>query len=356
MERNLHSKLYSKNKFMKKTMILLAAFMTIAWAATAQTYNLVLFSEDGENFYAFINGVKQNEKPLSNVKITGLNSEALNVRVEFENKALPKLKQNMMPESGFEHTVRIKKSMKGELKMQYFGKVAIADAPKNGASEVAYHTSDNSSQSPYNTSSGNNDSFNNSTNVNATDNGGGYTTVTTTSTTTQVNGEPENVYLNMGVNGINVNVNAGTGANGTVKSSTTKTVTSTTSTSYNSATSPNTGPKNTQAQTQTQSATAYKGCASAMPEASYAKMKKSVEDKPFSDTKMSTAKLATKNNCLSVAQVKGICALFSMDEDKLTYAKYAYDYSMEKGNYYQVAEIFSFSSTTDEFNKFLEAK
>jgi hypothetical protein len=344
---------------MKKTMILLAAFMTIAWTATAQTYNLVLFSEDGENFYAFVNGVKQNEKPLSNVKITGLNSEALNVRLEFENKALPKLKQNMIPEPGFEHTVRIKKSMKGEFKMQYFGKVAIADAPKSGASEVAYHTGDNSSQS-YNTSSGNNESFNNSTNVNATDNGGGYTTVTTTSTTTQTNGEPESVFMNVGVNGINVNVNAGTGTTGTVKSSTTKTVTSTTSTSYNSITSTNSNPGNTQVrsqdQTQSQAVNTNKGCAGAMPEASYAKMKKSVEDKPFSDTKMSTAKLATKNNCMSVAQVKGICALFSMDEDKLTYAKYAYDYSMEKGNYYQVGEIFSFSSTTDDFNKFLEAK
>ena len=41
-------------------------------------------------------------------------------------------------------------------------------------------------------------------------------------------------------------------------------------------------------------------------------MKKSVESKPFSDTKMSTAKIATKNNCLSVNQVKEISKLFSV--------------------------------------------
>jgi hypothetical protein len=91
-----------------------------------------------------------------------------------------------------------------------------------------------------------------------------------------------------------------------------------------------------------------------MTPSNFETMKKSVESKPFSDTKMSTAKIATKNNCLSVNQVKEISKLFSMDEDKLAYAKYAYDYCVDKGNYFQVSEVFSFSATTDEFNEFLE--
>jgi hypothetical protein len=91
-----------------------------------------------------------------------------------------------------------------------------------------------------------------------------------------------------------------------------------------------------------------------MAAANFDKMKQSVEAKPFSDTKMSTAKVATKNSCLSTNQIKEICSLFSMDEDKLTYAKYAYDYCVDKANYYQVGDIFSFSTTTDDFNEFLE--
>ena len=43
-----------------------------------------------------------------------------------------------------------------------------------------------------------------------------------------------------------------------------------------------------------------------------------------------------------------------MDDDKLTYAKYAYNNCLDKANYYQVSEIFSFSATTVELNKFLE--
>ncbi|HOZ87066.1 MAG TPA: DUF4476 domain-containing protein, partial [Bacteroidia bacterium] len=98
------------------------------------------------------------------------------------------------------------------------------------------------------------------------------------------------------------------------------------------------------------------GCSTAMAPASFANMKKSVESKPFSDTKMSTAKVATKNACLSVEQVKEIGKLFMMDDEKRAYAEFAYDYCVDKGNYYQVSDIFSFSSTTEDFNKFLESK
>ena len=91
-----------------------------------------------------------------------------------------------------------------------------------------------------------------------------------------------------------------------------------------------------------------------LDEVPFDKMKQSVEAKPFSDTKMSTAKIVAKNNCMSVNQVKEICKLFSMDDDKLTYAKFAYDYCVDKANYYQVSEVFAFSGTTEDLNAFLE--
>ncbi|NBQ47889.1 MAG: DUF4476 domain-containing protein [Sphingobacteriia bacterium] len=69
---------------------------------------------------------------------------------------------------------------------------------------------------------------------------------------------------------------------------------------------------------------------------------------------MSTARIATKNTCLSVKQVKEIASLFNMDDDKLAYAKFAFDYCVDKANYYEVSDVFSFSSTTDDFNKFLD--
>ena len=328
---------------MKKSILILAGIITLGFNAIAQSnYNLIIFSEEGDAFYAIVNGVRQNDKPETNVKITGLTAEALSLRVEFENKALPKLKQNMMAEPGYEHTVRIKTTMKKELKLQYFGKVALADAPKNSAPTIAYHSSENTS-SGYNTTSGGDDSEGNSS-----------VTTTSTTTTTKINSDPNNVSFNInaGGTGVNMNVSGMEGNNGTVHSSSSTTVTKTTSSSSSSSSTGLTKNNNT---VQNNQATSSGGCSVAMNQTNYDKLKESVESKPFSETKMSTAKVATKNACLSSAQIKGICGLFSMDDEKLSYAKYAYNYCVDKSNYYQVSEIFSFSATTEELNKFLES-
>jgi hypothetical protein len=336
---------------MKKSVLFFAVLFILTAGIFAQnTYNVVIFSEDGEPFYAFVNGIRQNDKPETNIRVTDLNSEALNLRVEFENKALPKLKQNVMPEPGYEHTINIRRNMKKELKMTYFGKVALADAPKGSATNIAYHTSENAIDNGTSNTSTTNADYSNSTGLNM---GNGGVSVTTS---TQISTNPNNISINMGGNGINVNMTG----NG-VQNSTTTTVTTTSSTGYSSSSSTSGSTSNystggTRNSSTGQSTGNYSGCSVAMSPSAYDKMKQSVEEKPFSDTKMSTAKIATKNNCLSSAQIKGICQLFSMDDDKLAYAKYAYDYCVDKGNYYTVSEIFSFSTTTDSFNKFLESK
>jgi hypothetical protein len=342
---------------MKKS-ILFIAVLFMSFAAKAQSnYNLVIFSEDGEPFFAFVNGIRQNDKPETNIRVTGLNSEALNVRVEFENKALPKLKQNMMPEPGFEHTVNIRRNMKKELKMQYFGKVALAEAPKGSATSVAYHTSEN----PYAAgSSGTPEPVNGASAAEIKSGNNGNTSVTSTTTTTRVNSDPNNVSININLGGQGMNMDVRAAEVGHVQSSSSTTVTtSSSSSSSGSGTEKNaaTG-KTAPAQPQEKAVTAGSagGCRTAMDNASYDKMKKSIESKPFSDTKMSTAKIAAKNTCMSLAQVKGICSLFSMDDDKLSYAKFAYDYCLDKSSYYQVGDVFSFSATTEDFNKFLEGK
>lgn len=342
---------------MKKSILILSSLVLMALNTLAQgTYNVILFAEDGDAFYLYANGIRQNDKPETNVKITGLNAQVLNLKVEFENKALPQLKKNMPLEPGNEYTIRIKKDMKKQMKLQYFGQVALADAPKSNASTVQYHTAEN----PIETTSASNNASNTQFN---TSSGGDHanTSVTTTSTTTQINmgtnANPNGVGVNVNVNGLGINMNV----NDPTMQSNTTTYSSTSTTVTSSSSSSGTSPKKTKTFSEpttmpvenTQPASSS-GCKFAMNDASFQKMKKSVEDKPFSDTKMSTAKVATKNACLSAEQIKDICSLFSMDEDKLTYAKYAYAYCVDKANFYHISEIFSFSSTTDELNKFIE--
>lgn len=289
---------------MKRTITFLSLFFALAISGYSQSYNLVIFSEDGDPFYAFVNGIRQNDKPETNIKVTGLNAEALSLRVEFENAALPKLKQNMMGENGYEHTVRIKKNAKKEMKLQYFGKVALNEAPKSSATSVAYHTAENPIDN--NASGGNSTVDHSRDNTNTVVNENGQTVISS-STSEMVDPTNVSVNINMGGAGMNVSVNGMNSTSGTVRSSSSTTVTQTTTSSGNVRTSTSTG--NGQAVNRAETAAPVKstGCSSAMNGSSFNKMKQSIESKPFSDTKMSTAKLATKNACLSVEQVKEIC-------------------------------------------------
>jgi hypothetical protein len=322
---------------MKKNLLMFAALFFSAVVFSQSKVNLVVFSEDGDPFYTYINGVRQNDKPETNVKVTGI-SPNISLRIVFENKALPDLKQNMALEAGFEHTARIKKDPKKGVKLRYFGQTPISDEPTPGMATVAYHSAENPSPAQNETS--------------ATQVHTGQTTVmSTTTTTTKGNSASENVSVNVNMSGVGIQMNvAGVDAAqpGNVQSTTSTTVTRSSSATGQISDSRTPSPE------QPVQTVNKVGCAGPMSAAGFSEMKKTVESKPFSETRMSTAKVATRNNCLSISQVKEICKLFSMDEDKLTYAKYAYEYCVERPDYYKVSEVFSFSSTTDEFNKFLE--
>lgn len=326
---------------MKTRLIFLSGLLLISFITFSQKVNLVIFSEDGDKFFAFVNGIRQNDKAESNVKVTDVTPN-ISLRIEFEDKTLPQLKQNMALEPGFEHTAKIKRDMKKQLKLRYFGQVPLEEATTNNVPAVSYHTSENAVTDNYNTS----------TQI------GGATKYTSTTTTTHVNNTNQNpndvsININLGGAGLNMNVNGlNNNNNSNIQTTTSTTVSSSSTSTYNEPRKIN-RPSNSN-QTQVEPVATVAGCKSAMASTNFDKMKQSIESKPFSDTKMSTAKVATKNSCLSSNQIKEICALFSMDEDKLTYAKYAYDYCVDKANYYQIGDVFSFSTTTDDFNEFLE--
>jgi hypothetical protein len=48
--------------------------------------------------------------------------------------------------------------------------------------------------------------------------------------------------------------------------------------------------------------------------------------------------------------------LFSFEDSKLDYAKYAYDFCFNQGDYYEVNEAFTFESSIEELNHYLESK
>lgn len=56
--------------------------------------------------------------------------------------------------------------------------------------------------------------------------------------------------------------------------------------------------------------------------------------------------------CFTVSQIKSIVKTMSFENDKLEVAKYAYDYCIDKQNYYQLSDVFDFSSSTTDLMNF----
>jgi hypothetical protein len=99
------------------------------------------------------------------------------------------------------------------------------------------------------------------------------------------------------------------------------------------------------------------GCAYPMdPMMQFGDAKRSVESKTFSDTKMQVAKQITRNNCLLTSQVADLMALFSFESQKLEFAKFAYEFTYDKGNYYKVNDQFGFESSVRDLEQFLRGR
>ncbi|MEI6822548.1 MAG: DUF4476 domain-containing protein [Bacteroidota bacterium] len=98
------------------------------------------------------------------------------------------------------------------------------------------------------------------------------------------------------------------------------------------------------------------GCNNPMTHESFQNVKQSIASKSFEDTKLTIAKQVLNNNCLLTSQVKEILLLFSFENTKLDFAKYAYSYTYDIGNYYMLNDAFQFESSINDLNKFIIKK
>lgn len=318
---------------MKKIITLMAAVTLMGTSVFAQfPSRLTVFSEDGNPFYLVVNGIKQNDKPLTNVLVDGLSMPNYKVKVLFEDAQLPAIDKMLMVHDADDHpsevAYRIKKNNKGVLVLQYFSSKPVAQPMVYSANTV-----------PADMAVVN---FRSSETVNNTV----YTGSSVTTTTTTV-GAPGGVgvYVDVvdPVTGERVGVNAGIGINmggGTVTSTTTTTTTSSSSTGgYVNNTPP----------------PVSQGCMYPMASRDFESAKGTIRGQSFEETKLSSARNIASSNCLSPQQVKEICNLFSFEESKLDFAKFAYTRCTERNNYFIVSDVFSFSSSTEDLNKYISS-
>jgi hypothetical protein len=313
---------------MKRTFILLALAL-FSIMVKAQMSNLIFFSEQGERFSVILNGVLQNPKPETNIKVTDLPAPSYKVKIIFEDIKLPQIDKNLMFKQGFESTFVIKQNNKGEYVARWMNDVPLAQAmpPSQGQSVIVYTTTPAVQQ----------------------------TTTVTQSQTTTMNDGAGGAAIGISVNdadlGVNINMNVDGNGIGSTQS-TTYTTTTTTTTSGNPDLSYQNNPPPKQAYVLPDYNGPY-GCAYPMSPQDFNSAKQSIAGKSFEDSKLTIAKQIINTNCLLSAQVKEIMLLFSFEDTRLDLAKYAYGYTWDIGNYYKLNDAFTFESSIEELNAYI---
>jgi len=93
-----------------------------------------------------------------------------------------------------------------------------------------------------------------------------------------------------------------------------------------------------------------------MPAGDFNRALSTIRNESFENSKLNTAKQITSSNRLCVSQIVQICNLFSFEQTKLDFAKYAYRYCADPNNYFQLNDVFSFAPSKDELRKYIEGR
>ena len=78
---------------MKNILFLLLTLVFISNTSIAQHSSLTIFSEDGHPFVLLINGIQQNENPAANVRAEKLDHDFYSIKVNFTKKSLKSVEQ-----------------------------------------------------------------------------------------------------------------------------------------------------------------------------------------------------------------------------------------------------------------------
>jgi hypothetical protein len=89
----------------------------------------------------------------------------------------------------------------------------------------------------------------------------------------------------------------------------------------------------------------------------FAGIKTSINNVSVNSTKVTLAKqIISTKKCFTVKQLAGIIQLFSVESSRLEIALYSYDYCINTGDYYQLTESLSTTSSKNKLLEFIQTK
>lgn len=293
---------------MNKNFILVFLMGILANTGFGQLSNAIFFSENGERFFVVVNGLQQNDNPETNVKITGLKPTQYKVKIVFETASFGVIDKNIFLEPNSEFTFQIKKkpdaqNQKDKYVLRSF---SVTDEPPSRAPSTG--TAKPLAPPP-------------------------------PSYPTQ-----NQVIISFDMDGIGMNMQVNEGKHFHESTTTTTTITTTTQNAPPPPPPAPLPPPNDFDQ----------GCMFPMTDMDFRNAKSSISSKSFEDTKLSVAKQITEANCLKSLQVKEVMELFSFESTRLEFAKFAWDFTFDRKNYFKVNDAFTFESSVDDLNNYIQ--
>ncbi len=309
-----------KTKF---TLFLFVVAISFSWAQPGAVGHLTIFSDSGDKFFLFLNGEQQNDVAQTNLRVEDLNQPYYNAKIVFEDNTINEItKSNLMIQdvdgvySDVTYRIKKDKNVKTKAKLNYFSAIPVQQGfiPPSNVHVVHYGQPRTVVVQPVGAVS------------------------QTTTTTTQTNGV--NVGIGVNVEGLNMGISINDGMGGNVTQTTTTTTHHTTGAVHQEIVE------------------APRGCGqrSCMTQRDFNAALNTITQQSFEDTRLKTAKQVITVNCLNVDQIIQIANTFSFEDNKLNFAKYAYDFCTEPRNYFKLNGIFTFSSNVDDLSDYVQSR
>lgn len=352
-----------------KQLLLLLIFIAGSLSAQLPTSNLIFFAENGEKFYIVMNGLRYNEQPQTNVKLTDLQPATYKVKAIFDDVSLGQVTKTIPLEPAVEYTFNIRPKKKTEVGQaikragrQVQRDMNIIDSTEVDAEQPEIYVMRFVSETPLMVAVPP-PAYAPAPTAVVVQNPPPVqqgrvtqqTTVTTTGTPTAVVAPGAGVNMSVNDPDLGVNFNMNVGVPGAVIGGSTSVQQTTTTTTY--GTQQQVVP--VQQQQQVYVMPGYNGpvgCPWPMDQSTFASAQSTINNQTFEDNKLQVAQQVLGSNCMTSAQVASLMQAFTFEDTKLQFAKFAYGRTFDIGNYFVVNNAFDFSSSVDELNAFIASQ
>ncbi len=88
----------------------------------------------------------------------------------------------------------------------------------------------------------------------------------------------------------------------------------------------------------------------------FAMMKDQIKQNTLEKGRLETAKQMTQDNILTAIQVAEIARLFNFDNNRLDFAKFAFEYTYDRDAYHVVGDVFVFQKNKEDLQRYIQTK